>query len=301
VESWWDEATATVGAAYDSAAAAVSETWAATTQVADAAYDSAATTVSETWTATTQAAGAAYDSAATAVEQVWADVSGVLDDVAPWAIADNVETPSVCEDPPEEPDAAHVVLGLSVHGAFEVLAHVLHVGGKALPAVSMIVMGYEFVTFMGEQTAFEQARQLCGEYYELLLQQANAGECPQAFRASCNADHDGSGWSGPLRMSQSEAADDLNAHIYDWPDHEIVEGDATVTPLPDEKYAAGCNADHDGTAWSGPLRESFDEAADDLVGHMTDWPDHQLNTDDGRPGARVRTLVRDAGAQGGYR
>jgi hypothetical protein len=48
---------------------------------------------------------------------------------------------------------------------------------------------------------------------------------------------------------------------------------------------AGCDGDHDGASWCGPVRETYDQAVYDLELHMAEWPSH---TD--APGASVQQM-----------
>src|SRR5439155_23701629 len=107
--------------------------------------------------------------------------------------------------------------------------------GPFLRGVSSFVIVYELAELLGvfdHSAAEAQMRQLLAENYERCMQQVAAGEHPQLFQGKCDADHDGGGpWTGSLRMDQAEATDDINAHVYDWPDHQVEEGDATVSPV----------------------------------------------------------------------
>jgi len=157
----------------------------------------------------------------------------------------------------------------------------------AQPVTAFIVFWNIFVlATAADPWDVEEARVLA-EHREYLIAQAQQGMAmPTLYVAGCDGDHDGSSWSGPTRFSWDDATADIAAHKSEWPSHGAVEG-GTVEPTAEGCYVAGCGADHDGASWSGPLRATFDEAADDLVAHVYEWPDHQLAVDDGRAKVHV--------------
>jgi hypothetical protein len=111
------------------------------------------------------------------------------------------------------------------------------------------------------------------DFYPQLKGRIQAGERPPLFAAGCEADHNGTSWSGPYRAYQEDALADLYAHIAEW-DHEIVDGNATVGTTPDCRFVAGCDGDHYGSSWCGPVRDTPEEATYDLNGHLAEWPSH---------------------------
>jgi hypothetical protein len=122
------------------------------------------------------------------------------------------------------------------------------------------------------------------DIYPELQGRLRAGERPPLFAAGCEADHHGTSWSGPYRLYEEEANYDLYMHVSEW-GHEIVEGDPAIQPLPDCQFVAGCDGDHDGASWCGPVRETYDQAVYDLELHMAEWPSHT-----GAPGASVQQV-----------
>jgi len=258
----------------------------------DTAWDAASDKVEQTWDAAVETVEQAYDAGTNAVTNY-----------DPWTTDGTAPpVPPGCDDP-EDPELEKHLAYAALHIGGEIALHYIWPAASTVAEpVTAVYLIYEVSWAVGDAAAAEYYKRLCGEHYEYLAQLAQAGECPQAFQGVCNADHDGGGaWYGPLRMNAAEATDDVNAHVYAFPDHRVDKGDATVYPTGADKYAAGCDADHGGTSWSGPERDTFEEAADDLVAHLGEWPDHRLDTDYGQPGARVNTRTRDPWSPGGYR
>lgn len=142
-----------------------------------------------------------------------------------------------------------------------------------------VYWAYSLYCAMSPCTAeeFEEIERQNYEYfhdiYPQLKGRLRAGERPPLFVAGCEADHGGTSWSGPYRLYQEDAIADLYAHIAEW-SHQIVDGDADVITTSDCRFVAGCDGDHIGTSWCGPVRDTYEEAMYDLECHVAEWPTH---------------------------
>jgi hypothetical protein len=142
-----------------------------------------------------------------------------------------------------------------------------------------------------EEERAELDRQYYEWYHECYPEIVAGGEsATRLWAAGCEADHGGASWSGPYRISREDAAADLASHIAEWPDHEIVTNEGDVQPTEQGAFAAGCDADHNGSSWSGPERSDMNDAVADLEQHLAEWPDHRINSATGQPGGSVRQV-----------
>jgi len=232
------------------------------------------------WDQATQAVEEAYDQGVDAVEQAWDAASG---DQA----ADDLHEDSHAADE----IGTHIVVHLIEHDVM----HALKVPGAMGPVSTMMLAYNAYCTFFAPCSTEERA-ELDRQYYEWyrecypeIVAQGD-GSTTRLWAAGCEADHGGASWSGPYRISREDAEAELNAHLAEWPDHEIVSGEGDVEPTDQGTFVAGCDADHNGVSWSGPERLDMNEAIVDLENHLADWPDHRVNSQTGQPGGSVRQV-----------
>jgi hypothetical protein len=245
----------------------------------------ATTTTEESswWDEAAQAVEDTYDQAVEAVEQAY-------DAAVQGQAADDFGQPT-----PEQPQEAGMGVHVTVHLVEHVLMHKFIRGGVFGPA-STLLFGYDAYCAFFAPCTEEERTELDRQYYEWYhecypeIVAAGNGSTTRLWAAGCEADHGGASWSGPYRISREDAAADLQAHLAEWPDHEIISNEGDVEPTDQGTFVAGCDADHGGSSWSGPERADMNEAVADLEQHLAEWPDHRINSETGQPGASVKQV-----------
>jgi hypothetical protein len=120
------------------------------------------------------------------------------------------------DDGASGPPADHQIpLGFTLHVAGELFASRIKVSSfPVFVAVTLIEL-----TIEGMVEATEEHEEQLRQRYEMLTETARAGLVAAQYVAGCDGDHNGTSWSGGYRDTYEEAYDDLQRHIYEWPDH----------------------------------------------------------------------------------